>query len=224
MVDNWSDSLALLREEPETTNTVEDALEGAEHDGRFNLPEAQDCPLCRINKTPYSSQENIYWKDKDGNYIVEAANQKKHPVRNMMVYSEHGYLPGESDLEAQEKDPFRRLFEITASQVYNSSKAYDNQLIQTIGMNSVPDHAHVMASNLEIEGDEPTDHQLTGSYIRWDLSDGQYSFKNPDEILIRDNIGRQALYPMYRESSGIKATDSNQYNVKSLREVSSGTD
>lgn len=203
MTEDFSDSLALLRDEPGARNVVEDALEDENYDGRFDLPEMDECALCRIDKTPHTAGENIYWRDSDGNFVVEAANKKGHPVRNMMVYGEHGYLPTQADLEVQDEDPFRRLFEVTAPQIYNSEQIDDNQLIQTIGMNSVPGHTHVMASNLETDDDEPTDHHLTGSYVRWDLSDGEYSFENPDEVMIRDNIGREVLDPMYRQSLGL---------------------
>jgi len=225
MDEDFSDSLALLRDEPEGRNVVEDALEDENYDGRFDLPEMDDCALCRIDKTPHTAGENIYWRDNAGNYVVEAANKKGHPVRNMMVFEDHGYLPASSDLEFREEDPFRRLFEISASQVYNSDKIDDEQLIQTIGMNSVPGHLHVMASNLDVQGRENTDHQLTNSYIRWDLSDGDYSFEDPEEVLIRDNIGEELLDPMYRNSLGLSPEeDYEQAQIELQKNAAVSTD
>lgn len=224
-MDYLSDSLAFLRDEPEGRNVVEDALEEEEYEDRSDLPEMEDCALCRIDKTPHVAGENIYWRDGDGNYVVEAANKKGHPVRNMMVYGDHGYLPTSSDLEFQDKDPFRRLFEVSASQVYNSDRIDDDQLIQTIGMNSVPGHLHVMASNLDVEDGDDTDHQLTNSYIRWDLSDGDYSFENPDEVLIRDNIGEEVLDPMYKNSLGLSPEeDYGQAQIELQKNAAVSTD
>ncbi|QKQ98778.1 hypothetical protein GKQ38_04610 [Candidatus Nanohaloarchaea archaeon] len=226
MDEEFSDSLAVLRDEPEGTNIVEEALEDEYQEGqRFDLPEMDDCALCRIDKTPHTAGENIYWRDSDDNYVVEAANKKGHPVRNMMVYGDHGYFPTDADMEMQDEDPFRRLFEISASQVYHSEDIDDDQLIQTVGMNSVPGHAHVMASNLDIEADETTDHALTGSYIRWDLSDGDYSFENPDEVMIRDSIGREVLDRMYRNSLGLSPEeDYGQASARVSEEPAFGMD
>lgn len=214
--------LSVLREKPDVENAANRyirSLNGTAEMYDVPLPEGlQDsCNLCNVDFVEDESETDRWHDEENGHVVVEPLDKKGHDVRNMLVYGEHGPIEDLED-EISDAEPMRRLFEVSADQILDNPDI-DNYSVLTVGLNSIPRHLHAMASNLEVDSDDPyyddksfdNDHILTNSYLLWDL-EGGYEYGEPDEVMIRadDYVGQEVLKPLYESETGQELSETER--------------
>ncbi len=150
------------------------------------------CSLDRIDKPPHYTKENIWWKNNTGDYEVETEDSKGHNHRTMSVYREHGVIPRENDRPW--KQTLEEMFNRTARRIKIDDKVSDDLAI-FVGLNQVPEHHHVVASDIDGGAGEALDDlKQLDNFALYDISD-DYSFQDPDYVEIGDARGEIGLEP-----------------------------
>lgn len=149
------------------------------------------CNADRIDKKPHITNENIWWRNSKGDFVVETIEQKGHKYRDMAVYRDHGIMPEPDRVWNQSME---QLFERAVSQIENDPEM-SNDLALFIGLNNIPDHHHVVVSDIEAGTGEPLeDLRKLDNFALYDLS-ADYSIDEPEYFEIGDVRGERGLKP-----------------------------
>ncbi|MBC5792936.1 MAG: hypothetical protein H8Z69_02735 [Nanohaloarchaea archaeon] len=188
----------------EDPHPVAKYLEQAEAvDRGYALPEAEEvlqpnqrddycCNADRIDKKPHSARERIWWRNNEGDYVVETVNMKGHEYRDMAVYRQHGVIPTEN---SEWDEAVEHLFSRAALQVRNDPEV-SNDLALFVGLNDIPNHHHIVVSDIDGgQGETLSDLEQIDNFALYDLSGDEYSIEKPDYFEIGDKRGEIGLEP-----------------------------